>query len=128
MTKHGEGTFQNQGWDEQTTEEFDDAKITHAQVKQSFDGVMSGDAAISWDMFYAPDGTAAFVGLQRVVGTIDGRKGAVVIQTTGTFDGKEAAGDWVVVGATGELAGLSGTGEFSAPLGPSGRYTREYDL
>jgi Protein of unknown function (DUF3224) len=128
MTKRGEGTFENQGWDENTVDEFDDAKITHASVKQAFAGVITGEAQISWDMFYAPDGTASFVGLQRIVGSIDDRKGSVVMQTTGTFDGKEAAGDWVVVGATGALASLSGTGEFSAPMGPSGRYTFEYDL
>ena len=50
------------------------------------------------------------------------------MQSTGVYDGKEAKGDWVVVGATGDLGELSGTGEFSAPMGSTGEYQLDYDL
>jgi Protein of unknown function (DUF3224) len=128
MTTRAEGTFENKGWDESTVSEFDDAKISHASVKQSFSGVIEGDADVDWHMYYAPDGTATFVGMQRIVGAIDDRKGSVVIQSTGVYDGKEAKGDWVIVGATAELTGLRGTGAFSAPMGPNGKYSLSYDL
>ncbi|MGH8976694.1 MAG: DUF3224 domain-containing protein [Acidimicrobiia bacterium] len=128
MAKHVEGTFENKGWDENTTAEFDGSKISRASVEQTFAGALSGDARIEWQMYYAPDGTASFVGLQRMDAQLDDRSGTIVVQTTGVFDGKEAKGDWVVVGATGGLEGLSGTGAFSAPMGPSGKYSLDYDL
>ena len=128
MTTRAEGTFENKGWDESTVDEFDGSKLSHAKVQQAFSGDITGDGTVGWDMFYRPDGTASFVGLYKLDWTIGDRTGTVVLQTTGTFDGKEAAGDWLVVGATGGLEGLSGTGEFSAPMGPSGKYHLDYDL
>jgi Protein of unknown function (DUF3224) len=128
MVAHAEGTFENQGWDEQTLVELDEGKTTRARVKQAFIGDIVGDGAVDWDMYYRPDGTAHFVGIYRLTGKLDGRSGTIVMQTTGEFDGKEAKGDWLVVGGTGELRNISGNGRFAAPLGPSGTYALDYEL
>ena len=40
-------------------------------------------------MYYAPDGSARFVGLARIAGSVGDRNGTVVVQSTGVFDGKE---------------------------------------
>ena len=107
MTTHAEGTFENKGWDESTVSEFDDAKISHASVKQSFSGVIEGDADVDWHMYYAPDGTATFVGLQRIdrrdrrpqgFGRRSSRPGCTTARK------RRATGS--IVGATGELTGL----------------------
>jgi len=128
MAIHIEGQFENKGWNENTVSEFDGAKITHANVKQAFTGGLDGDADIEWQMYYNPDGTASFVGLAKISGAVDERRGTIVLQSIGVFDGKEARGDLAVVGATGDLQGLRGTGAFAAPLGPSGTYTLDYEL
>jgi hypothetical protein len=128
MTTHAEGTFENAGWDEQTLAEFDEHKLSRAEVQQTFSGDLTGPGTVAWDMVYRPDGTANFVGLYRLDATLDGRRGTIVLQTTGAFDGQQVDGDWLVVGSTGDLAGLSGTGTFSAPMGPSGTYAFDYDL
>jgi len=127
VATHVEGNFENKGWDEQTVSEFDGTKITHARVRQTFAGGITGDADIDWQMYYRPDGTASFVGLAKITGAVDGRNGTLVVTSNGEFDGKEVRGDWVVVGATAEIDGLTGTGTFAAPMGPSGTYSFDYE-
>jgi hypothetical protein len=128
VSTHAKGTFENKSWDEDTIETIGAGKVSRASVKQSFTGDISGDSNVDWHMYYAPDGTASFVGLQRIDARVGDRTGTIVVQSTGVYDGKEARGDWVIVGATGDLAELSGTGEFSAPMGSTGEYRLDYDL
>jgi hypothetical protein len=132
MTARATGTFKIQGWDEEPYAEIEGGrKLTKASVKQAFAGDLEGEGSVEWLMCYRPDETAAFVGLQRIVGQIDGRSGSfVLLQTEGTFDGKEATGRLSVVpgAGTGELEGLRGRGEFSAPHGGEPSISLEYDF
>jgi Protein of unknown function (DUF3224) len=119
------GSFENTSWDEKSIEEREDgAKLTQAAVTQKFDGDIHGDGAAQWLMSYRSDGTAHFVGLQRVDGTIDGRKGSFVLETLGDFDGKVASWTATVVPGSGtrELDALSGSGSFEAPLGSTAEF------
>ena len=71
---HVEGTFEIAGWDEQPHVEIDDArKVTIAKVEQKFHGGIEGTGSVVWVMAYRGDGTATFVGLQRVDATHDGK-------------------------------------------------------
>ena len=89
-----EGSFQNTGWDEKTIEELGDgAKLTHASVTQDFSGGVKGEGSAEWLMAYRPDGTAHFVGLQHVRGSVEQRKGVFVVETIGEFDGQTATVD-----------------------------------
>lgn len=121
-----------EGWDENVITETDSGgKLTQATVKQSFSGDVEGDASVQWLMCYRPDQTAEFVGMQRVVGRIGDRSGSfVMLQTDGTFDGKVAKGKLTIVPGSGtdELAGLSGGGEFSAPMGGEPSAELDYEL
>jgi hypothetical protein len=105
-------------------------KLTRASVGQSFSGDIEGEGAVEWLMCYREDGTAHIVGLQRITGRIGGRSGSVVLETTGKFDGQEAKGSWTVVpgSAGGDLRGLRGSGEATAPLGTSASFTLDYDF
>jgi len=126
------GTFKIQGWDEKPYTEIEGGrKITQASVKQAFAGDVEGEGSVEWLMCYRSDETADFVGLQRIVGQIEGRSGSfVLLQTEGTFDGKEAKGKLSVArgSGTGELEGLRGTGEFSAPHGGEPSISLDYEL
>jgi len=66
-----------------------------------------------------PDGTATFVGIERVTGTVAGKRGSFLLQDQGTLEGNIVSGEWFVVpgSGTGELVGLRGTGGFRANLG-----------
>jgi hypothetical protein len=131
MTTSANATFSLDGWDEAPYEELADGrKLTRASVKQTFAGDIAGAGAVEWLMAYRPDATADFVGLQRITGTLGGKSGTFVLSTVGTFDGQEAAGTWTVLAGSGtdELAGLSGTGTFSAPSGGEPTVSLDYDL
>jgi hypothetical protein len=131
MSEHGEGSFEVASWNEVPYVEIDDArKLTRAEVTQKFTGAIDGDGAVQWLMCYRADGTADWVGMQRIVGNVGGRSGSFVLQTIGTFDGAKAAGDWSVVAGSGtdQLEGLSGKGRIEAPMGLQASYTLDYEL
>ena len=122
-----EGSFQIASWDEDVYHEEDDGKLSLASVTQQFDGGIRGDGSARWLMAYKPDGTARFVGLQRIEADIDDRHGTIVLETSGDFDGQVARWNAAVVGGSGagELAGASGDGTFEAPLGSKASFTLE---
>ena len=123
------GEFELTGWNENAYLEVDDKrKLTRASVTQEFRGDVTGVGSVEWLMSYQPDGTARFVGLQRIEGTVGGEQGSVVLETVGEFDGTEAKGTWTVIegSGTGGLTALHGTGSFAAPHGPKATYELEY--
>lgn len=120
MSTQATSKFKIEGWDEQPYVETEDGgKLTRASVKQAFDGDINAEGEVEWLMCYRPDQTADFVGFQRVVGRVGERSGSMVLESTGTFDGKEAKGPLTIVtgSGTGELKGIAGDGELRAPLG-----------
>ncbi len=125
------GSFQNTSWDEDTVEELHGgAKLTRASVTQDFTGDIEGDGAVQWLMAYRADGTAHFVGLQRVRATIADRSGTFVLETIGEFDGKVASWTATVVPGSGtrDLGDLSGEGRFEAPMGSTADFELSLDV
>lgn len=131
MTDHAEGTFEVTSWNEEPGDGLDEAgKVTRARIGQRFAGGITAETVFDSVMTYRDDGTAEFLGYQKVVGRVAGREGSFVLQSIGTFDGKEARARTSVVEGSGkgELAGLRGTGTSAAPIGPSGTFSLDYDL
>jgi hypothetical protein len=129
--KKAKGSFTLASWNEETYDEIGDgAKLTRAAVTQTFEGDVSGNGAVEWLMSYRTDGTARFVGLQRVDGTVGDRKGTFVLETSGDFDGKMAKWKAVIIPgtATGDLEGITGRGRFGAPRGPEATFVLDYEL
>jgi hypothetical protein len=131
MRQRAEGSFELTSWNEEPYEQIDDSrKLTRASVTQRFTGGIEGEGSVEWLMCYRSDGTADWVGMQQVTGEVDGRSGGFVLQTTGTFDGSAARGDWSVVpgSGTGELEDLTGDGRMEAPHGSEASFVLEYEL
>ena len=105
-------------------------RLTRAKGTQRFTGDIEGDGSVEWLMCYSPDGTARFLGLQEITGSIGGRAGSFVVEATGDHDGMRSKGTWSVIpgSGTGALAGISGEGGFEAPSGPNASYSFEYRL
>lgn len=125
------GSFEVTSWNEDPYEELDGGgKLTRASVEQTFTGDIAGDGAVQWLMSYRSDGTAHFVGLQRIRGSVGGRAGSFVIETVGEFDATEATGMWSVVAGSGtaDLEGLRGAGTFRAPHGPKASFELDYEF
>src|SRR5206468_2361025 len=110
MSTQAHSTFKNESWEEQPYLETEDGgKLSRATVRQAITGDIEGEAEIEWLMCYRPDETADFVGLERVVGSIGDRSGSFVLESTGTFDGREARGALAVVRVH-EVLGLTPSG------------------
>ena len=72
------GTFEVTPGIEEALHEIDDGpKLTHATGTQRFTGDLQADGAVDWLMCYLQDGSATFVGLQRIDGSVGGRTGHV---------------------------------------------------
>jgi hypothetical protein len=73
-------------------------------------------------------GTASFVGIERVSGSIAGRTGTFVLQGLVTLTRNRVTGRWSVVSGsgTGDLAGLRGDGGFTAELGQGADITLDH--
>lgn len=125
------GAFQITGWQEETYAELGgNRKLTQAEVKQTFTGDLEGEGSVRWQMAYREDGTADWLGMQQVEGSLGGHRGTFVLRSVGTFDGDRAAGEWAVVAGsgTGELQGLTGHGMMEAPMGHEASYSLDFGL
>ena len=81
-------------------------------------------------MAYGHDGSASFVGIERLIGRVGDRRGNFVFQHAGTFKDGVARSTWFVVpgSGAGELQGLRG--EVNSALGHEKDYAVElhYEL
>ena len=128
---HTNATFKIISWDEEPFDEPEDGvKLTRAHVKKSFHGDLSGTGNLMYVMTYLNSGGATFTGFEKVVGSLGGRTGSFVLRHTGSYDGEKATAEYEVVPGSGtdELAGLSGTGGFSAGHAEEHDMTLDYDV
>src|SRR2546421_3781318 len=92
MSEHLEGVFEVTSWSEEQVGGLEGAaKVTTAGIGQRFTGGI--EAETKWDMVmaYRDDGTADFVGYQRLQGRICDKEGTFVLQGLWQFDGTEAS-------------------------------------
>lgn len=130
MKKIANGGFEIDKWDEKPAGITVGPKVTRATVTQRFTGDIKGSGTTEYVMVYRPDKTADYSGVQIINGAVGVRKGSFALLVRGKYDGKEAATKWEVVPGTGkgDLKGLTGKGEFSAPMGSKGKYKLTYEL
>jgi hypothetical protein len=103
-------------------------ELVEIRVRESFTGDITGEGTVRFLQTAHPDGTASFVGIERVVGTVGGRRGSFVLQDEGTVANQVVTGSWFVVPGSGtaELAGLRGEGGFTAALGQNADIHLDY--
>lgn len=131
MKQSANARFAIQSWDEKPYSEGPDLpKLTRASVSKTFTGDVEGEGHVEYLMMYRDDGSAAFVGLERVVGQIGGKSGTFVLQRSGVFENGEAKESYSVVSgsATGDLRGLSGEGSSAVGHGMEHPFSFTYDL
>ena len=130
MKKTANARFAIKSWDEKPySEGQDQPKLTRASVTKSFTGDLEGESHVEYLMMYRSDGTAAFVGLERIVGRLGGKSGSFVLQRTGIFEGGEAKESYSVVpgSGTGELQGLRGEGSSAVGHGMEHPFALSYE-
>lgn len=131
MKKSANARFAIKTWDEKPySENQDEPKLARASVTKSYTGDIEGEAQVEYLMMYRQDGSATFVGLERVVGRIGDKTGTFVLQRAGVFEGGQAKESYSVIAgsATGDLQGLRGEGSSSVGHGMEHPFTLNYEL
>jgi len=131
MTTKTNSTFQITSWDEKPIQEIEGAaKLTAAKVTQSYAGAIEGISSVEYLMSYTIQGTASFVGLERISGVVAGKTGTFVIIHSGTFAEGKARSAWSIVAGsgTGDLASLRGKGSYVAGHGEPAQVLFEYSF
>jgi hypothetical protein len=97
----------------------DGPTLTRIHVEESFTGDIEGEGVTEFLQAARADGSASFVGIERITGKVAGREGTFLLQDAGVVEGNIVSGDWFVVpgSGTGQLTGLRGDGGFRANLG-----------
>ncbi|WP_101256540.1 DUF3224 domain-containing protein [Streptomyces barkulensis] len=158
MTTHTTGSFTFADWQEKVLAEAGGSgdrrgdgggdgasagsgpKLASAVVTNHFTGgIEAAGTSCAYTIVYTskepgkePGSAGSFTGHELVSGALDGRTGSFVLAEHGTFDEKgtvRCVFEVVPGSATGELAGLRGTGGFTAVHGePSVVYAFDYEL
>ncbi|MEV7514824.1 DUF3224 domain-containing protein [Streptomyces diastaticus] len=129
MGHQATGTRVLKSWDEKDFTEADGRKLTSSAISYSYTGDIEGDGVQQYVMFYRSEESTTFVGLEQIVGRVGGRSGSFALQHTGELTREAAEVTWSVVpgSGTGELAGLTGTGGFTAMHEEAGNATYRLD-
>lgn len=131
MIQTANARFAIRTWDEQAYSEGPDLpRLTRVAVAKTLTGDIEGESQVEYLMMYRGDGSATFVGLERVAGRIGDRSGSFVLQRTGVFEGGLAKESYSVVpgSATGQLRGLRGEGRSAVGHGLEHPFTLDYEI
>ena len=112
MTTHAKGTFEVKMKPQGPQDKAEGATLARMSIDKTFHGDL--EAVSKGEMLSAMTdvrGSAGYVAIERVTGTLHGRAGAFVLQHTGTMTrgAQQLVVSVVPDSATGQLAGLTGT-------------------
>jgi hypothetical protein len=128
-TTKATGRIEVQTYEPQAYEEPENGpQLVEIHVTEKFSGDIEGQGVVRFLQAIRGDGSASFVGIERVTGRIGDRNGSFLLQDAGTLEGSTVSGEWFVIpgSGTGELAGLRGEGGFEAELGQHALITLDY--
>jgi hypothetical protein len=126
---HASGFIEVKTYNDTTYDDAGAGPILHRlSVTETFSGDIEGEGSVEFLQVVRPDGSAHFVGVERVTGRIGDRSGSFVLQDHGTLVDGQVTGQWFVVpgSGTGQLQGLRGEGGFVAELGQRAQITLDY--
>ena len=131
MSPVGHASFKSITWEETPYAEFDGGrKMTRVHAVFAYEGDIVGEGTVDYLMAYGADGLGIFVGLERIVGSVNGKSGSFAAQHTGTFDLKAVHTHWVFVPGLGTegLEGITGSGELKLEGHGPYPFTFEYNF
>lgn len=130
MKQTATAAFAITAWDEKPYREGpDQPKLTKATVTKTYTGDIEGEGHVEYLMVYRADGSATFVGIERVAGTLGGKAGSFVLQRLGVFEDGQAKESYSVIAGsgTGALRGLRGEGTSSVGHGMEHPFVLQYE-
>ena len=111
MTIHTTGTF-DVTTEDQPYDEADGARLVRSTVSKTFHGGLEGTSQVHLlKVFAQVEGSAGYVGVERVTGTVSGRSGTFVLQHAAVSNRGRGTTTVQIVPdtGTGELLGINGS-------------------
>ena len=116
-------TFEVNDWVETSLDEVEMPKVTRAVVAKTYSGDIDGTSTTEWVMSYAEDGSATFVGMERISGSVVGRDGSFVVKHDGKYEEKVvlplAPSPWLRGSGTDALRSVEKERALSGPIPPA---------
>ncbi|MFC4111982.1 DUF3224 domain-containing protein [Nonomuraea zeae] len=126
------GTFDTAGWDPQPPfDDRDGVTLGVVTLSKTFHGDLTGTSVVTMMVASTPvESSRSYVALERIEGTVHGRRGSFVVQHSAVSDEGEQSLRVSVVpdSATGELRGLRGEMDILVAPDGSHAYTFDYRL
>lgn len=112
-------------------ERYDDTAtpvLSEIRIEETFTGDIAAESPVRALQLQHHDGSATQISLQRVRGTLAGRRGTFVLQGAQRVEHGKISATWFVVPGSGtdELTGLRGEGGFAGEFGKGSEGTLDY--
>jgi len=127
VTHHASGPFEVK-LAPQTTTDPDNANFARMSIDKQFHGDLEGTSKGEMlSAMTATKGSAGYVAMEKVTGTLNGRSGSFVLQHNATMNRGAPQLSITVVpdSGTGELEGISG--KMDIKIAPDGKHSYEFD-
>ena len=110
MSIQATSTFDIDSWEAAPYDEQDGVSLSRTRVTKTFHGEIEGQSTAELLMVGAQDGSAAYVGIERIMGRVNGRSGSFILQHSATMTRDASSASWTIVpdSGTGELRSLRG--------------------
>jgi hypothetical protein len=130
MTLHATSAFAITGWEPTTIDDRDGVSLTRAKVTKTFTGDLAGTSVAELLMAGAPHDSAAYVGFERIEGTLDGRAGSFLLHHNAVSVRGEQSATWTIMAdsGTGDLQGISGAAQIVIDADGGHTLVLDYDL
>ncbi|GAA3437367.1 DUF3224 domain-containing protein [Kutzneria kofuensis] len=126
-----QGTFDISRWDDETYLDADGIKLGHISVAKAFHGGLEGASTARLLTAGGPVPTsAAYVAIERFIGSVDGVDGSFVLQHSAVMaDGSSDMAVRIVPDSgTGKLTGISGTLRIDRAADGTHSYRLDYEV
>lgn len=123
-------TFKIESWNEEPFSESENGpKLSRASVKQAYSGALEAFSNIEYVMTTFTDDTSIFIGIEEVVGELEGKKGSFLLNHDGIHKDGVAKSTFKIIpnSGSGKLSGIRGMGTYEATH-ETAELTLEYEL
>ena len=109
-------------------DETESPALSVVAIEETFTGDIDGKSSVRALQVRRGDGFVSMVSMQRVDGTLGGRRGTFVLQGSEVVENGKIKATWFVVpgSGTGDLSGLRGEGGFEGAFGKGSAATLDY--
>lgn len=118
------GKFQITDWQEAIDKTFEnEEKLTHANVTQQYSGDLMGTSEVTFQMNYAANGNASFVGFEYFDGEVANEPCKLILKHDGKFESGVAKSQFTIIASTTNQALIGLHGHFESTEGGQANYT-----